>query len=437
LIWTAAVAALVLSLLLMPVAFLQLLYLAALRLRTRDTAALEWFRETLEPRLGLKLEEGALIFSVAKHSLLVLLALAFLVLMSGGEALSWRALAEGFALSWVAMMALAHIVPHLLIRKTSGKLLLPLVPLFFAMAAASKPLVGTLTFLQSLAELNEPEEAKEEASNAAEEIEALIEAGKEEGIIEEGDSKLIQSVVEFGDKTVREVMTPRPNIVAVSGEATLEELRSLIIREQYSRVPVYEESIDHVTGFIHVRDVFEVEYSERTRRRVREIARPVKYVPETKPVGDLLREMQHEGSHMVMVADEYGNTAGLVTMEDLVEEILGEIRDEYEPEHDVAGDAETGYRMSGNLDVDRLADLFGFRPPEGTESTTVGGMLTEWLGRVPQKGERVERDGLSIEVLEADERRVSQVHVARLAPGLAADGESIGEQAANGQKAQA
>jgi putative hemolysin len=436
LIWTAFAAAVVMSLVLLPVAFLQLLYLAALRLRTRDTAALEWFREALEPKLGLKLEEGALVYSVAKHTLLLLLTLAVTVVMSGGEAAGWRAVAESFAVSWVAMMTLAHVIPHLLLRKTSGKLLLPLLPLYFLIAAASKPLVGTLTFLQSLAELNEPEEAKEETSNASEEIEALIEAGKEEGILEEDDSKLIQSVVEFGDKTVREVMTPRPNIVAVAEDATLEELRSLIIREQYSRVPVYEGSIDHVTGFIHVRDVFEVEYADRPRRRVREITRPVRYVPETKPVGDLLREMQHEGSHMVMVADEYGSTAGLVTMEDLVEEILGEIRDEYEPEHDVAGDAGSGYRMSGNLDVDRLADLFGFRPPEGTESTTVGGMLSEWLGRVPQKGERVERDGLSIEVLEADERRVSQVHVSRSAPETAAGAGAAEESAANGQPAQ-
>jgi len=434
---TALIVSLIVGLLVIPAAFVQLLYLAAGRLRSRDTESLTWFRESLEPRLGLTLDEGALIFSVAKHSMLLFLTLCVTMLMAAGQPVGWQALAESFAIGWVAMIGLAHIVPHILIRKTSGKVLLPFIPLLAVTAVALKPLAGALTFLQSLAELNEPEETKEEAVSASEEIDALIEAGKEEGIIEEGDRKLIQSVVEFGGKTVREVMTPRPNIVAVSAEASLEELRALIVREQYSRIPVYGESIDHVTGFIHVRDVFEADYAGRNRRPTKEIVRPIRYVPETKPAAALLDEMQHEGAHMVMVVDEYGSTAGLVTMEDLVEEILGEIRDEYEPDHDVTRDAEDGYLMSGNLDVDRLADLFGFRPAEGTESTTVGGMISEWLGRVPAKGEQVERDGLLVEVLEADERRVSQVRVSRAVPEADDDSIEPEETPKNGEAAKA
>src|SRR4029077_8482983 len=180
--------------------------------------------------------------------------------------------------------------------------------------------------------------AANEEPTPAENIEALISAGTEEGLIEEEDRKLIQSVVEFGDKVVREVMTPRPNIVAISADATLEQLRQLVITEQYSRIPVYEQNIDQVIGFIHVRDMFEIDEEHRANRTVRELVRPIMFVPETKPVNDLMRQMQQENSHMVILVDEYGNTAGLATMEDLLEVIIGEIRDEHEPASDITED---------------------------------------------------------------------------------------------------
>ena len=250
-------------------------------------------------------------------------------------------------------------------------------------------------------------------TTAAENIEELISAGREEGLIQEDDRKLIQSVVEFGDKVVREVMTPRPNVVATPADASLEQLRQLVITEQYSRVPAYEKDIDHIAGFVHVRDMFELDEDERRNRTVRELLRPIRFVPETKPVNDLMREMQQEGTHMVIVVDEYGNTAGLATMEDLVEVILGEIRDEHEPDSDIAEDGAGGYIVSGNFDLDRLADLFAFRPEEEIASTTVGGLASEWLGRVPRAGEVVDRDGIRIEVLAGDERRVEQVRIGK------------------------
>ena len=435
---TAAVLVLILlfCIVLLPVSFVQLLYTSGMRLRSRDSEALSWFRLYLEPKLGLKLEQGALIFSVVKHTLLLSIGFFVLMFTTNGQPLVWRAVGEAIAVSWVLMVLFAHILPHLAVTKTSGKWLLPFTPLLAVLATLTRPLVGTLTFLQTLAELNEPEETKEESATPSEEIEALIEAGKEEGIIEEEDRILIQSVVEFGDKTVREVMTPRPNIVAIEVGATIEELRQLIIREQYSRIPVYESSIDQMTGFVHVRDVFEVEYEARPARHVSEVMRKIGFVPETKLIGTLLREMQRDGAHMVMVIDEYGNTAGLVTMEDLVEEILGEIRDEYEPDVDVTGDAASGFVMSGNLDLDRLADLLDFRAPGATESTTIGGLITEWLGHVPKVNERIERDGLIIEVLASDERRVSQVRLRRAEPE-SLETESKIEEPEDGQTTQA
>jgi CBS domain containing-hemolysin-like protein len=209
-------------------------------------------------------------------------------------------------------------------------------------------------------------------------------------------------------------MTPRPNIVAIQGDSTLEQLRQLVITEQYSRIPAYEQNIDQIAGFVHVRDMFELEEDERERRTVRELLRPLIFVPETKPVNDLMRQMQQENTHMVIVVDEYGNTAGLATMEDLLEVIIGEIRDEHEPDSDVAEDGAGGYIVSGNFDVGRIADLVqSFHREEDIESTTVGGLLTEWLGHVPAAGEFVDRDGVRFEVLASDELRVDQVRISK------------------------
>ncbi len=406
-------AALLLTLFLGLVTFVQLLYMESLRLRTRDLPAIQFFKGILESRLGLKTETGVISFSLIKHSVLLLIGiLAFAGLVSAGD-MRWPAVLEAFLAPWLGMLLLAYIVPQVLYRKTNGHWLLPLAPILRLLALMVRPLVAMLEFLQSLATLAHEKSGAEETPTSAENIEALISAGTEEGLIQEQDRKLIQSVVEFGDTTVREVMTPRPNVVAISADASLEDLRQLVINEQYSRIPVYEGSIDNIIGFVHVRDMFELAEEQRAKTTVRQLVRSIRFVPETKPVNDLMREMQQDGAHMVIVVDEYGNTAGLATMEDLVEVILGEIRDEHEPESDVAEDGQGGYIVSGNFDVARLHDMLEFRPHGETESTTVGGLISEWLGRVPQAGEVVERDGIRIEVLASSELRVEQVRVSK------------------------
>ena len=225
-------------------------------------------------------------------------------------------------------------------------------------------------------------------------------------------------MVEFGDKVVREVMTPRPNIVAISADATLEQLRQLVINEQYSRIPVYEQNIDQSSASCTCATCSSWKKTSATSRTVRELVRPISFVPETKPVNDLMRQMQQENTHMVIVVDEYGNTAGLATMEDLLEVIIGEIRDEHEPDSDVIEDGQGGYIVSGNFDLDRVADLLEtFHREEDIESTTVGGLVSEWLGRVPKAGEVVDRDGIRVEVLASDELRVEQVRHQQVADG--------------------
>lgn len=396
------------------ITFVQVLYLESMRLRTRDLPSLKFFKETLEDKFGMTTERGAGSFSLIKHTLLLLVGICYFAWFADGQPWSWEAFWQAALASWLTMMAITYALPQLLYRRTSAQWLMPLVPFLRGAALMAKPFEALLTLFQSLIDLADDATAQVEAPTPAENIEALISAGTEEGMIEEEDRELIQSVVEFGDKVVREVMTPRPNIVAISADATLEQLRQLVITEQYSRIPAYEQNIDQIPGFVHVRDMFELEEEEREQRTVREILRSIPFVPETKPVSDLMRQMQQENTHMVIVVDEYGNTAGLATMEDLLEVIIGEIRDEHEPTSDVTEDGEGGYIVSGNFDLDRVADLVdSFRREEEIESTTVGGLLTEWLGRVPKAGESVERDGVRLEAKASDELRVEQVRISK------------------------
>ena len=413
--WFAVGASVIWAVLLCLITVVQTLYTESLRLRSRDLPALQFFKETLEDRIGVKGDEGVLAFSLIKHTLVVLLGVCFLATRADDSAQPWQNLFEAALFAWLTMLVSTYVLAQVLYRKTSGRWLLPLAPILRLCALLVRPLTAILGFFQSLVDLSEPASTHEEGPGPSGDIEALISAGEEEGIIEKDDRKLIESVVAFGDKTVREVMTPRPKIVAIEANRSLEDLRELVIHEQYSRIPVYEGTIDNIIGFVHVRDMFELDEADRQGRRVKELTRPIRFVPETKPVNDLLREMQQDGAHMAIVIDEYGNTAGLATMEDMVEEILGEIHDEHEPERDVLKQPDGSFVVAGSLDLDRLHDLLEFRPPEETESTTIGGLVTEWLGHVPHIGEVIERDGIRLEALAGDELKVEQVRVSKVA----------------------
>ncbi|MBV8866109.1 MAG: HlyC/CorC family transporter [Acidobacteriaceae bacterium] len=408
------ITALLLTTLLCFVSYVQLLYLESLRLIRRDFPSLEFFRETLAEKIGLDLEHGSLAFSLIKHVSLFLIGVFYLCAFVQPNLPHWQSVLEAIGASFVAMLASTYLVPQFLYRRSSVLWLNKALPATKLLAATARPLAALVRGFQSLLDIDKNPTGTTESTDSVEHIEALIDAGAEEGILEEEDRKLIHSVVAFGDKKVREVMTARPNIVAISADKSVEDLRQLVIHEQYSRIPVYTGNIDSIIGFVHVRDIFELDPADRQTKALKDVMRPIPLVPETKPVNDLLRDMQHEGSHMVIVIDEYGNTAGLATMEDLVEEILGEIRDEHEPDRDVRQEAEHVFVAPGNLDVDRLEDLLNFRPAEDTESTTVGGLVAEWLGHVPQVGEAVEHGGIRVEVLAGNERRVEEVRISRV-----------------------
>ena len=222
---------------------------------------------------------------------------------------------------------------------------------------------------------------------------------------------LLQSVVEFGDTLVREVMTPRPDIVAVASDVTVDELRELFIGEQYSRLPVYENNLDTVTGFVFIKDLIALGDLSGSDRVVEKLLRPAYAVPETKRVAELLKELQREHVQSAIVHDEYGGTAGLVTIEDLLEEIVGEIRDEYDVETDPIVEETAGtFIFHGGVSIDDMTKRLGITiEQQGFE--TVAGYILARLGRVPQAGESFDIDDVNVFVLEAERRRVHRVRL--------------------------
>jgi len=242
------------------------------------------------------------------------------------------------------------------------------------------------------------------------ELQAYIDVGREEGILEKEDEKLLLSIVDFGDTRVREVMTPRTDIVWIDAASAPQALADLFGSSKYSRIPVVRGSIDTVVGIAHVKDMFEALRTGRMRP-VTELMREVYFVPESKKVSELLREFQRRHLWMAIVVDEYGGVSGLVTVEDLLEEIVGEISDEHKDEREAVSKAgENAYSVSGKENIETVRELFGRGPEEG-EFTTVGGFLAARLGHIPRPGENHREAGLLFTVEEADRRRVYRVRV--------------------------
>ena len=372
------------------------------------------FEQTVEPRLGVSRERAALSMAVLAQLITVAIAMlvAFTVFRDRAWSI-WEILQATLSLILVVII-FNRFLPFVLFSRTKGLWLAQWVWLLQGLIYVLLPVTLVLGFLQSVASLTK-EHANEQPDTQAEAVDALIEAGQEEGILDESNRDLIQSVVEFGEKTVREAMKPRPDIVAVPTNATVEQFVELLRKKPFSRVPVYEGTIHNVKGIVYAQDVLQVPDTEARTRTVDTLMRKDMYfVPESKLGSDLLREMQKNNIRMAIVVDEYGGVAGLVTIEDLVEEIVGEIRDEHD-KADAVRENEHSYVVAGNMDVDRLDELFGMKL-EGKESATVGGLVSELAGRIPQKGEVIEEDGLRFEIVESTERRVERVRITAVEP---------------------
>lgn len=369
---------------------------------------IEAYEQRVEPRLTVSRARVQLSMSVLAQLTTATLALMIAYTVFRDARWSGAEIAEAAVGLVLIIILFNRLIPFLLFSRTRGEWLVALVPVVRLLIYLALPVTLVLGFGLSVAALAEAHPTEQPEPTQA--VDALIEAGREEGILEESDRELIQSVVEFGDKTVREVMTPRPEIVAVPISTTVEQFKELQRTRPYSRVPVYRGSIDHIAGLVLAHDALQVPDSEARTTTIAGMLRPVHLAPEVQHVRSLLRELQKENSHMAIVLDEYGNTAGVVTIEDMVEEIVGEIRDEHEAKPDVVKESEGSYLVPGNLDVDRLDPLFGVRL-EGREATTVSGLVSEILGRIPAQGEVLEEGGLRFEVLESTDRRVERLRI--------------------------
>ena len=381
---------------------------------------LDAWEEQVEPRLGLSREHAELSAAILQQLALGLIALEFgAVLFDRRPLLVWPTSGEiaQAILAVVLVVAFCNrILPSLLFNRTGGRwaarILWPIRLLLWLMT----PITVFVRFFFSVASLaEEPATAEEET---AVDVEALLEAGEEEGILEESDRDLVRSAVEFGDKLVREVMTPRPEVFAVPDTITLEEFLNLLRENNFSRVPVYSGSIDNVTGIAFVRDLLQIRDEEARTRTVASIQHPAVFVPETKRGYELLREMQREKQHMRIVIDEYGGVSGLVTIEDLLEQIVGNIRDEHEvetPIEDPQREPGGAWLVPASFPVDQLEDLVGapVELDEPYEATTLGGLVSEIEGRIPLPGEVIllEPSGLRLEIVASTDRRVERLRV--------------------------
>lgn len=370
---------------------------------------IDTFEQKIEPRLGVGRTRASL--SMAVLSQLTMAAIAVLMGYLVFRDSDWRVyelLQAAFALVLIVLLC-NRFLPFVFFSRTRGEWLSRWTLVLKGLIYLVMPVTLVLGFLQSVATLTR-ENTTEQPETAAEAVDALIEAGQEEGIIQEGDRDLIQSVVEFSGKTVREAMKPRPVVFAVPVNTTVEHFIEMLRVQHYSRVPVYEGNIHNIKGIVYTADVLQVADSEAHVRTLDSIMRrDVYFVPESKLGSDLLREMQKQNIRMAIVVDEYGGVAGLVTIEDLVEEIVGEIRDERD-KPEIVRDGDRAFIVSGGMDVDRLSELFGTKP-EGKESATIAGLVSELAGRIPRKGESVEDDGLRFEVLESTDRKIERVRV--------------------------
>ncbi|MBN1953829.1 MAG: HlyC/CorC family transporter [Anaerolineae bacterium] len=246
-----------------------------------------------------------------------------------------------------------------------------------------------------------------------EEIRMLVDAGEEEGVIEEDEKEMIYSIFQFGDTLAREVMVPRIDVVALDVNTPLPEALDVVIGAGHSRIPIYAETIDRIEGLLYAKDLLSCMQNGEPAPVLQELLRPAYFVPETKKVDDLLREMQQRRVHIAIVIDEYGGTAGLVTVEDILEEIVGEIQDEYDVEEPIFVQvSEDEYILGARMDLDDVNNLLGIDLPTKS-SDTLGGLIYSSLGKVPSEGEQLHIDRLLIEVLSVTGRRIRQVRVRR------------------------
>ncbi|HEX6624412.1 MAG TPA: CBS domain-containing protein [Pyrinomonadaceae bacterium] len=338
-----------------------------------------------------------------------------------------RFLLIAFFIGLVLTIIFRQVIPRFFSRSNPEKTLLALLPVY-------RPLHRVLSIFGAPWQSNADRARLHQTEVGAESIEtniddtdiqALIDVGAEEGILEEEEGELIQSIIEFGDTSADEVMTPRTDIVALPITATVREARDVMIESKYSRIPVYRDQIDNVEGLIYVRDLLCYWPEGKEDDSIEPLLRPAYFVPATKALDELLEEMQKAHVQLALVIDEYGGLAGLVTVEDILEEIVGEIEDEDTTEEEIVEifEGDNGYYdLPGSTEVGKVERLFDLEI-EDDDFTTIAGLVISESGRVPPAGTHLTFRGLDVEVIEADERRIGRLRLRRAVENGAGDEE--------------
>lgn len=377
-----------------------------------------FLKEILEnrPRFRFTISAAVQIMLVAVSVLITSLTLR---VFSQSESFSQQrlilaALLAGLVLAFI----FRQLIPRVITLRNPEKILLvalPLVrPLYRLLSFAADPFhkfAGRMRRERTVPDMG----ADEDEEDNGDDIQALIDVGEEEGILEGEEAERIHSIIEFGDTSVNEVMTPRTEIVALPITATVREARDVMIESKYSRLPVYRDQIDNIEGLIYVRDLLQCWPEGQEEEPIDSLLRLVYFVPETKPVADLLEEMQKAHTQLAIVIDEYGGIAGLVTVEDILEEIVGEIEDE-DIEHgeivEIVEGTDGYYDVPGSTEIGKIERLFDMEI-EADDFTTIAGLVISESGYVPRPGEHLTFRGLDVEVLDTDEKRINRLRLRR------------------------
>ena len=398
--------------------YLTLIYRELGRMTTgRVHEHLDIFEAEIEPKLRINRKSGGRTFRILGHLWLALLVLETtrgVVYFVPG---TWESFLEFWVFLSLEVVIAMHFIPDMLLYRTAGRWLVPLLPVIRAAMWVVWPVRVFLEGAESLARISEQEPEKSEERRTEEGIEALVEAAEEEGIIEPEQGDLIEQVVEFSDKRVREVMTPRPDIVAISADASLEEFHAKVVETKFTKLPVYEKSLDDIFGVAYLQDLLQIADQDLPQKKVRELAKPALFIPETKVGSDLLREMRQKGQPLAVVIDEHGLVAGIATTEDLVEEIVGESGGNGRvPAPDVVREADGSLLVRGSTAIGSIEELLGVQFGEKADEavTTIAGLLSHTSGKVPAPGDRIDLAGHQFEILEANQRKVLKLRIRRL-----------------------
>jgi putative hemolysin len=379
---------------------------------TRAGAVAEFLKQILEDRPRFRFTIGAAVQVLLVAVSVLLTALSLRWFPDNGFVL--MSLLIGLVVAGI----FRQFIPRLLSIRNPEEtllLLLPFVrPFYRFLSFLADPWNRIMSRFRSESDQQESVDNEEETGNGGD-IQALIDVGAQEGILEEEEGELIHSILEFGDTRVSEVMTPRTEIESLPITATVRQARDVMIHSKYSRLPVYREQIDNVEGIIYVRDLLQSWADGNTDGLITPLLRPAYFVPETKLVSDLLEDLQKARVQLAMVVDEYGGIAGLVTVEDILEEIVGEIEDEDTEgeEIDEISEVEEGvYDVLGSTEIGKIERLFNMEI-ETDDFTTIAGLVISEAGYVPREGEKLSVRGLDVEIIEADDRRLNRLRLQR------------------------